>query len=762
MRKIFNGDEWTILQEVFNDEDSLFSESIFSQSNGYMGGRGNFEEGYGGKTLRSFFHAGVYYPDKAKYGWYKVGYPLKNNKVINSPDIIGLKIKINGTKLDLFKNSFKKFKRTLNLKNGLLKRSFTLIDKKKMRSEIVAKKFLSMENKNLMAMTYTIKPLDCSSEIEFEPCIDGNVINSDTIEKIDSFWKEFYKDGESLVVSTRDNNFHIASSMRVKIFLGDKPLDLEYISIKKDKYIGQRYIVEVPEGAELKIEKTVSSFNSRIIDKKEVLGLSKTDISFNSKYNFDDLLLDSEEKWKKIWNKIDIEIDGDIYSQRAIRFNLFMLHSTFTGEDKTLNISPKGFSGEMYNGSTYWDTEIYCLPYFLYIDPQIAKNLLLYRYNFLKQAINNAGLLMLKGALYPMITLDGNEGHAEWEITLMEIHRNSAIAFSIYNYIRATGDTDHMVKFGFEVIANIARFWADRVTYDIENKVYTILGVTGPDEFHNNVNNNWYTNIMAKWVLDYAYEQSIWLKNESKNKFNKICEKYNFKVEEFKKWQEISNKIFLNKRDDIFIQFDDFFKKEQVTVPDIPYDQLPVVQHWSWDRINRVNLIKQADVILGLYLLSDHFSLKEKKENFVFYEKKTLHESSLSPSIHSIVASEIGLQNKAFELFKKSSKFDLEDINNNTDHGLHITSMGGTCLSIIEGFIGLKIKDGNLHISPYLPSKWKSLSLKIYFRNRTIKIFVSKKEISVKLLRGSMMSIFVHNNRFSISKKKNLDIDTLS
>jgi len=249
-----------------------------------------------------------------------------------------------------------------------------------------------------------------------------------------------------------------------------------------------------------------------------------------------------------------------------------------------------------------------------------------------------------------------------------------------------------MVEFGFEVLANIAVFWADRVTYNADGRVYTILGVTGPDEFHNNVNNNWYTNILAKWVLNYAYEQSVWLKSKNKRKFCKICEKYGLKDDDFKKGREISNKMYLSRKGSVFVQFEGFFEKEQLTVSDVPYEQLPVVQYWSWDRINRVSLIKQADVIIGLYLLNDKFTLEEKKENFIFYEQQTLHESSLSPSIYSIIASEVGLVDKAFELFLKSALYDLEDLNNNTDHGLHIPSIGGTCLSIIEGFIGLRIR----------------------------------------------------------------------
>ncbi len=761
MSNIVSGDEWNIVQEDLDPNNNKILESIFSLGNGYMGGRGNFEEGYSGDTLRSFFQAGVYYPDDALFGWYKVGYPKHNNKVINATDIIGIKIFINGERLDLANDVFTNFKRTLNMQNGLLTRSFILIDKSERKTEFKFERFLSMHNKHLCAISINIKPINYTGNLEIEPYMDGSVLNEDARLNKKGFWEEVEKDSETLLIKTKKTDFYLASSMKAKIYQNGIIKNIPKKIIKKDRYIGQRYKINIVKGVETRIDKLISCYNSRITPKSEVLKKSKENIKKLSSHDFKSLLSKSEKVWKKKWNKIDIKIGGDFSCQQSIRYNLFMINSTLTGEDPMLNISPKGFTGELYGGSTYWDTEIYCFPFFLYTDPKIAKNLLLYRYNHLNQAIENAKLLKLKGALYPMITIDGNEGHAEWEITLMEIHRNSAIVFAIYDYIRTTGDQKYMDKYGFEVIGNIARFWANRVTYDKAKDKYKILGVTGPDEFHNNINNNWYTNLMAKWVLLYAFKQAIWLKLNNNKRFIELKKKYNFSEEEIDTWKIISEKIYLRTDEElgIFIQFDGYTNIEQTTVEEIPKNELPLAQNWSWDKINRSSLIKQADVILGLYNLSNLFSFDEKKKNYNYYIKRTVHESSLSASMYSILAAEIGQIQEAYKLFKRSSRIDLKNYNNDTEHGLHVTSMCGSWLSIIKGFIGLKIIDHSVTLNPVLPKEWENLRMKILVLKRELLIEVGQKNIKMKLISGSDIEIKIYGKSYLVSNIKELVIN---
>jgi len=763
MRNIIEGDEWNIVQKGFYPESSLFTESIFSLSNGYMGGRGNFEEGYSGKTLRSFFHAGVYYPDKPQYGWYKIGYPKINNKIVNSTDVIGIKIFINGRILDLARTDFKDFKMILNMRNGLLERSFIVSDEFNRETAVNVKRFISIKNKNLLTISYNLTPLNYDGHIEFEPYMNGLVENEDVYGKEKVFWEEVIKDGDTLVVKTKKTNFYIATSMGVKIYEDGMLKEISFIPILENCYIGHHFTMDLKKGKTLKIEKYISCYNSRDISRSEVAIKSKENLKSIINYSFNDLLSFSEEEWKKKWDKIDIRIDGDALAQQAIRYNLFMLNSTFTGEDKELNISPKGFSGERYSGSTYWDTEIFCAPYFLYTNPKVAKNLLLYRYNHLKKAIENAKLLGLKGALYPMITLDGSEGHAEWEITLMEIHRNSAIVYAIYNYIRSTDDYDYMVDYGFEIIGNIARFWADRVTFKKDRDIYVILGVTGPDEFHNNINNNWYTNFMAKWALNYAFEQASWLKDYNIEKYKEICKKYNFTEEEFNNWKIISRKLYINKNKKlgIYVQFDSYLETEDVFAnKKNTEDMFPVVQSWSWDRINRTNVIKQADVVLGLYLFSEVFTLKEKKDNFDFYEPRTAHDSSLSACIYSIIASEIGYNDKAYDLYKRASRLDLDDYNNDTADGLHITSMSGSWMSIVMGFSGFRINNRIISFKPSIPKLWKKLSFKISVKKNYLLVVITQSKFYIELESGDEILIKVNEKKYRISEDKPLKINT--
>jgi maltose phosphorylase len=449
------------------------------------------------------------------------------------------------------------------------------------------------------------------------------------------------------------------------------------------------------------------------------------------------LFLGHIKEWEKIWSTSDVVIEGDISAQQAIRFNIFHINQTYTGKDERLNIGPKGFTGEKYGGSTYWDTEAFALPFFLKTaDQKVGRNLLLYRYKHLNKSIENAAKLGFNNgaALYPMVTMSGEECHNEWEITFEEIHRNGAIAFAIFNYIRHTGDNQYMADYGLEVLIGISRFWSQRATFSENLKKYVILGVTGPNEYENNVNNNWYTNSLAVWTLSYTLKNIGALEKESPEKLAALFKKINFNVqEETTRWEKLISNMqlpFDNMRN-VFLQQDGFLDKELKPAGSIPADERPINQHWSWDRILRSCFIKQADVLQGLYLFEDEFDTETIKRNFDFYEPMTVHESSLSPCIHSIVASSIGNIEKAYELYLRTARLDLDDYNNEVSHGLHITSMAGTWLAIVEGFGRMRIKDGKVILNPLIPSKWQSYSFHSRFRGILFEVKVTKNSVCV-------------------------------
>ncbi|MFM7663969.1 MAG: glycosyl hydrolase family 65 protein, partial [Bacteroidota bacterium] len=456
--------------------------------------------------------------------------------------------------------------------------------------------------------------------------------------------------------------------------------------------------------------------------------------------------------WKNIWDKADIEIEGDVASQQGIRFNIFQLYQTYTGKHAQLNIGPKGFTGEKYGGATYWDTEAYCLPFYLKTaEPEVAKQLLVYRFNQLDRAIENAEKLGFKNgaALYPMVTMNGEECHNEWEITFEEIHRNGAIAFGIYNYVRHTGDLEYLKDKGRKVLNGIARFWAQRFNWSEAKQSYVMLGVTGPNEYENNVNNNWYTNYIAKWCIEYALECEA--------SFAKTTSPF-LTDQEMEVWSNLLKSVYFPKLEGtrIFLQQDGFMDKEQLSVADIPALERPINQHWSWDRILRSIFIKQADVLQGLYFFEDHFDAATIQENFDFYEPKTVHESSLSPCVHVVLAALIDRMDKAYELYLRTSRLDLDDYNHEADEGLHITSMAGTWLSLVEGIAGVRIYHDGLSINPKIPSSWNVYRFQILYKNQPLRIEVSQQNTTVTNAGNQQLRLQVKGKNYTVEPHESI------
>ena len=693
---------WNIIIEGFNKADITKHESIFSLGNGAMGMRANFEEDYTGDTLQGSYIGGVYYPDKTRVGWWKNGYPEYFAKVLNAPSWIGLHIKINGELLDL--NTcleVKNFRRQLNMKEGWYERSFTAMLPNQQEIQVKVLRFLSLRYDELGALRYEITPLTTDATIEIESYLDSGIKNSDA-NWDERFWNTLEISSEdnfaTILAETKKTRFKVHTFMQNQLFIDNKALNISPKENKKENYIGLQYEVKVEQNQTFRIEKYGGYSRSN-----DYSTLPKSIALFDS------LLENQREDWAHIWETSDIVIEGDEKAQQGIRFNIFQLNQTYSGKYAHLNIGPKGFTGEKYGGSTYWDTEAYCLPFYMATKgAEVARNLLMYRYNQLDKAIENAKKLGFTGgaALYPMVTMNGEECHNEWEITFEEIHRNGAIAFAIYNYTRYTGDESYIKEYGIKVLIAIARFWAQRVSFSAEKQKYVILGVTGPNEYENNINNNFYTNYLASWCLRYAAEQVTTLQKEDITK------------EETQQWLHIAQNIYLpySEKYGVYLQQDGFLDKDLKPVTAIPAEERPLNQHWSWDRILRSPYIKQADTLQGFYFFEDHFTKEELQRHYEFYEPFTVHESSLSPCVHSVLASALGKTDEAYTLYLRTARLDLDDYNKEVHEGLHITSMAGTWLSIVEGFAGMRVKNSELHFTPRLPKHWKSLSFKVIFQ----------------------------------------------
>jgi maltose phosphorylase len=760
MNSFYKRDNWQIIEEGFHPEMNRESESIFSIGNGYMGQRANFEEQYSGDSLQGSYVAGVYYPDKTRVGWWKNGYPEYFAKVLNAPNWIGIDISLDGTPVDLATSEIVSFTRILNMQEGYLERSFRIVVSGNKRIDFNSRRFVSMAEPDLGIIRYSVKSVDFEGSLDFTIYIDGDVKNEDT-NYGEKFWKEVSKDHNGyegvLITRTLKTDFHVATGMCFGFFKDNMELPVKAKVIDRDKYIASNVSLLISQGEEVILTKYVSVLSSLNNEKKKLMGDTKIRLKEAKAKGCDNLFLEHVKEWERIWATSDVVIEGDLSAQQAIRFNIFHINQTYTGKDERLNIGPKGFTGEKYGGSTYWDTEAFSLPFFLKTaDPKVGKNLLLYRYKHLEKSIANAEKLGFKNgaALYPMVTMNGEECHNEWEITFEEIHRNGAIAFAIFNYIRHTGDYEYMADYGLEALIGMSRFWSQRTTFSENLKKYVILGVTGPNEYENNVNNNWYTNSLAVWTLSYTLKNIRVLKKENPEKLSGLYKKLHFNFSaDSARWQDIIKNMHfpIDNTRNIFLQQDGFLDKELKSASSIPADERPINQHWSWDRILRSCFIKQADVLQGLYIFEDHFDTETIKRNFEFYEPMTVHESSLSACIHSIVASRIGNIETAYELYLRTARLDLDDYNNEVSNGLHITSMAGTWLAIVEGFGGMRINDGKVILNPMIPANWKSYSFHARFRGVLFEVKVTKECMSINNLSEKPLDLDIYDKEYQIT-----------
>lgn len=751
MKRIFEVSPWTITTHELNPADKRLQESITSLGNEYMGMRGMFEETYTGDSLQGVYIGGVWFPDKTRVGWWKNGYPEYFGKAINALNFVKAEIRIDGDLIDLAKTPFDDFELSLDMKAGILHRSFIVKGVK-----ISVDRFISVAKKELADLRWTFVSVDkATHQLELTALIDADVMNEDS-NYDEKFWDVLDKeaDDESAFIMTRTianpfgvPQFTVAARQR---FVSDLPA---VGSVDDEKQVGNVFAGIVTE-TPVQIEKRVIVTTSRDYESNDAVKAATDDLFADIASNtYNDLVIDHTTGWAKRWEKADVQIEGDAEAQQGIRFNLFHLFATYYGNDARLNIGPKGFTGEKYGGATYWDTEAFAIPVYLGVtDPAVVKSLLKYRYQQIEGAYHNAKQQGLAGALYPMVTFDGIESHNEWEITFEEIHRNSTIAYAIYNYTHLTGDRSWLENEGSEVLIGIARFWADRVHYSARNDAYMIHGVTGPNEYENNINNNYYTNWMAKWVLSYALENIDTVAPEFQTKLNVTAE-------ERKHWQEIVDKMYLPEADvtdingvprHVFVAHDTFLDKELVPVRDLDPKNLPINQHWSWDRILRSPYIKQSDTLHAMYYFPDAFTEQQKRDNYEFYEPFTVHESSLSPSVHSIIAADLKMADKSVEFYERTARLDLDNYNNDTSDGLHITSMTGAWLSIVQGFAGMRVRDDQLHFEPFLPDKWQGYSFRFLFRGRLLSVAIDQNGSHVELLSGEPLTIDLAGEKLTL------------
>lgn len=755
--------EWEVIEEFFDIENNYRSETIFSVGNGYIGMRGSFEEGYSGPLgtgAEGTYINGFYESWPISYGEIAYGYPEQGQTMVNVVNGKRIKLILEDESLDMCRGEVLSHRRSLHLKEGIFKRFLIWRSPKGREVKVEVERLVSLTNKHLAAIDYRVTPLNFDGEIKIISLLDGGYVEASLREKdprIGGEWKGYClpveekkveKDFAFLLQRTKNTGFSLVCAME-----NDLKTDCSYTTEEIHGVLeaGLAYGIRGKAGKEIRLNKYIAYGTSRDYEQEKLAATAENIVKKGKEEGFEGLKQGQQQYLEKFWEKADVEIKGDPLLQQGIRFNIFHLLQS-VGKDGKTNIAAKGLTGEGYEGHYFWDTEMYVVPFFLYSEPKISRKLLEYRYNALDKARERAREMShRKGALFPWRTINGEECSAYYPAGTAQYHINADIAFAVKRYMEATKDEDFLIEQGAEILFETARLWADLGAFlEEKGNKFCINGVTGPDEYTAIVNNNCYTNLMARENLYYAYHTAVEMQEKYKDAFERIAGKIDLKEDEILFWKQAADHMYIpyHEKRKIHPQDDSFLEKKVWDFENTPKEKYPLLLHYHPLVIYRHQVCKQADLILGQFLLSHKFSHDQKKRDYDYYEKITTHDSSLSTCIFSIMACDIGYYEKAYAYFLETARMDLDDYKGNTQYGIHTANMAGSWMCIVNGFAGMRIYDDVIRFHPYIHPSWEAYSFKIAYRGRRVKVTISRKETIYELLEGEELWIWHKENRF--------------
>lgn len=743
-------DPWKVIEKGFDPAYSRVSESVFSLANESMGVRGCFDEGGSVDSLRGAYVNGVFEMEQLNRSYR--GIIDKSHFMIPCAEWLMCRIALDGEVLDLGKVQFSDFTRELDMRAGTLTRSFVWTTASGKSIKLTFLRFVDMVNRERAYQRITFEPLNFSGCVEFATDVSFDTMHEG---RQKCFWQDARVEvaGGKLLLQA-----HTGKSGQ-EVFAGalvDLPAAAVASTDAKSATISASIPVEMGKAVHVD-KRVVILFDGT--GGEQLWQSGKSALAASEKVALEDALLAQRAYWDAWWRTSDICIepanaelaDSVAAEQQGIRFCSFQLAQTYNGGSMRHNIGAKGLTGEAYNGHAFWDTEACCLPFYLFTNPDAARNLLQFRYNTLPMAIERAKMLDCTGACYPIATLNGDEACALWQHASLQLQPSTAVAYGIWHYVHLTQDEDFLWECGAEMLLQIARFMASRVEQSGKTGKYGYYGVMGPDEFHMMVNNNAYTNYMGKRTLAYAAEVLADMQRKQPAAYAALAEKTGLLADEPARWQHIANNMYIPQTADGLIeQHDGYFDLPHTDINAIPMSEFPLYNHWSYDRIYRSDMIKQPDVLMFLYLYNSSFTREVKRINYEFYESRTIHESSLSPAIHSILAAELDRMDEAVRFFGYATRLDLDNYNRNTREGLHITSIVMAWANIVYGFAGLRSDGEQLIFAPRLPDRWKQLTFSVMYRGRVIRICMEADKTVFCLAQGKPLTVLIYDQPHTI------------
>jgi maltose phosphorylase len=728
-------DPWNIIEDGWHPERNLVSESIFSLGNEYMGVRGYAEEGGSAESLRGSYLNGIYEEVQLENSAYK-GIVNKTHFMVNAADWLYTEIRAGGELLDVSVSAVSNFRRILDMKKGLLLRMF---DWHTGAGPVVHLRFVRFLNMKQAEEGYQAVEFSVSGGPVEIQMVTANSFNTLHGGDKKNYWRlerrEWFPRGAAIQASTLRTGQQVFSGFtletsgnaRIRGCEAEKSAGFEITFILKP----------ADDGGQGKTERVIKRVIN-LADKKRnapaepVWKKGWDRLTARNSPAYEEILSQQQEYWERVWEDADILIDGDERNQQGIRFCIFQMYQTYHGYDPSNNIGAKGLTGEFYNGHTFWDTETYCLPFYLFSNLKAARNLLDYRYATLDAAKERARQLDCRGSCYPVATLNGEEGCSLWQHASLQFQATTGVAYGIRHYAGISSDREFLWDKGAEMLIEISRFLESRGAWNNEGTGFGFYAVMGPDEFHMMINHNCYTNFLAKKTFEYTGEVLAGLEAASPANYAALCRKAGLDAEERKRFALCAEKMIIlyDENTKLFEQHEGYFNLPHIEISKIPVADFPLYHHWSYDRIYRTDMIKQPDVLMFLFLFRDDFSGEVIKRNYEFYEPHTIHESSLSPSIHSIFAAELGKYEEAFRFFGFATRMDLDNYNRNTSEGLHTTSIAAAWMNIVYGFGGLRSDGAELAFNPVLPEQWEAYEFRLRYLNVRIRVRVTAKGVS--------------------------------
>lgn len=737
-------ENWLVAEENFRQQWLGKGETIFSLGNGYMGLRSVTEEHYANET-RNLFVAGTF----NKFSENEV------TELPNAADVLWMDFSLNGTRFDLTQGKIHAYRRTLNLLQAELTRIVTWESPSGDMYDLKFERFVSMSNIHAIAQRVTITPKQ-HTKIQLTSGINGQVTNSGAQHFLEGNKRlhdgRFIQQCQTTTQSNINFVFHSVHQFDLNGTFEPKAM----IKMDRRKIFYDYTDIDVPESNSLTVTKYSTVFTSRDRDIKtdslDALAAHALQATRDVEaIGYDQLFDEHVKAWDAlVWSRTPIRIQSkNMFDQLAIRFAQYHMAVMTPKHDNRMNIGAKGLSGEGYKGHTFWDTEIFILPYYTYTNPEIARSLLEYRYHSLAGAHRKAKENGYEGAMFPWESawLDDGEVTPIWgaadivtgEATkiwsgFIEQHITSDVAFAVWQYFQVTGDEDFMDQYGYELLIDTAKFWASRLEWNDEAGRYDINDVVGPDEYKEHVNNNAFTNYTAHWNINKAIKYIELLRENKPELYKSLDQKLNLQLAE-KRFHEVIDLVYLPqpREDGVLPQDDTYLSKKQIDLTKYKnQENVGLLFHdYNLEQVNEIQVSKQADVMILMYLLEDLFSADVKRANWEYYEPKTLHDSSLSLSTHSVLASDLGDTTLAYDLFRRASEIDLGPNMKTSDAGIHGASLGGIWQSIVNGFGGVRMTGGKLRISPTLPEAWEELKFSIMWKGEYLDVEVTSETVSI-------------------------------